>query len=107
MIWPQNVLVATRGLRGRATPRQSRIRVQVYNTSFEEALTFILESASSIAADKSPEEMFSVELPPHLRGSAKLTDIAIPLMFRSKECGVILIFSREWTFYFLKAPSPA
>lgn len=107
MVWPLKVLVALRGLRGRATKRQSRIKVQAYNTPFEEALTFILERAGSIAADKGPEEMFSVELTPHLRGSASPDDIFLPLMFRGKEYEVALTHSQKWVFFFTKALSPA
>lgn len=99
MVWPFR--------KRRATRRQSRIRVQVHNTPFEEALTFILERASSIAADKGPEEMFSVELTPHLRGSTNPSDMFLPLMFRDKEYGVALTHSQKWVFFFTKAPCPA
>lgn len=95
MVWPFR--------KRRATKRQSRIRVQVHNTLFEEALTFILEHAGSMAADKGPEEMFSVELTPHLRGSASPNDVFLPLMFRDKEYGVALIAAQKWVFFFTKA----
>lgn len=74
----------------------------LHNNPFDEAIRFVLDRASSLAADKQQLEMFSVELDERLQNEANLVGVIGSVHMRAHSHGVHLLYATGYTFFFIR-----